>query len=325
MYVPYLDAKKTSATHIIASNLTPSKRIAFKEYRVVKPSWLMDTLRDKKIKDWRGYREDMAPVRDSDIGIAPAGTQIAQPRLAFAAPAVVKAVASESLAHTASSSSSSTPAKMPAKPRTPTKVNSPRRLPPPTSDPISELHVQGAMAAAAPAVSPNSKSAQPPYAGWYRTESNAKSAELLRDERWRLNETAVNTTEFLDKYYQQSRLHWLSTWKAELKKMVGELSEGREMDLSKKRKTPLKGTEQDGRVVLHVDFDSFFVAASLLSRPELKGRPVVVCHATVGDTSSSSEIASASYEAREFGIRNGMRYVLEAVIVEAEGWCRGPC
>jgi DNA repair protein REV1 len=147
--------------------------------------------------------------------------------------------------------------------------------------------------------------------GWYTSKPNERSANLLKDEAWRLQETAVNTTEFLTKYYKESRLHWLSTWKAELKKMVSELSEGREVDISeslnRKKKPPLKGTEADGRVVLHVDFDSFFVAVSLLARPHLRGLPVVVCHANVGDVNSSSEIASASYEAREFGIVNGMR------------------
>jgi DNA repair protein REV1 len=47
------------------------------------------------------------------------------------------------------------------------------------------------------------------------------------------------------------------------------------------------------------------VAVGLLDRPELVGKPVAVCHSQ-GDTSSTSEIASASYEARKFGIKGGM-------------------
>jgi DNA repair protein REV1 len=288
-------------------NLTPSKRIAFKEYKVVTPAWIMDSIRLRKVQDWRNYREDQVLARSSDMGVAPDGTQIAQPRLAFAKPAVVRGIG-------ASSSFDSIDAPPPGAPKaaSPEKVGpssrSPRRLPPPTSDPISVLHVEGAQQAAAGPSGP-----QPPWVaqGWYNTKSNERSANLLKDEAWRLNETAVNTTEFLDKYYRESRLHWLSTWKAELKKMVNDLSEGREIDISdtldKRRRKPLKGTEADGRVILHVDFDSFFVAVSLLARPHLKGVPVVVCHAGQGDVNSSSEIASASYEAREFGIKNGMR------------------
>lgn len=296
VYVPYLDGKKTFATHIIASNLTPRKRVMFKEYKVVRAEWLLETIRDQKVKDWRLYREDQTPVREEDIGVAPAGTQIAQPRLAFPSrpkPSVSTIVRPSTPLKQASQS----------KPVRPGSGKLPGRPPPPTSDPLKQYQVDALEAADSDTI----QEAGPSKVGWYQTTSNARSAALLKDEAWRLQETAVNATEFLDKYYKESRLHWLSTWKAELKKMVGELSEGREIDLAKqKRRGPLKGTEQDGRVVMHVDFDSFFVSASLLSRPHLKGQPVVVCHATVGDTASSSEIASASYEAREFGIRNGM-------------------
>lgn len=325
--MPYLDAKKTSATHIIATTLTPSKRVAFKEYKVVRAEWLLESIRDMKVKDWRHYREDQVAVRASDIGVAPAGTQIAQPKLSF-------------IGQTASSASVSTPkpftgsktVQASSSMASPVKTVSPRRLPPPTSDPISVLYAQNVVDPPSPAAAGGPP--QPAYIteGWYSTKSNAKSAELLKDERWRLNETAVNTTEFLEKYYKESRLHWLSTWKAELKKLVGELSEkqGKTLEigdgLPKKRK--LKGTHEDGRTIMHIDFDSFFVSASLLARPHLKGQPVVVCHASVGDSNSSSEIASASYEARAFGIKNGMRCVAPLALhpydadINAQSWLR---
>ena len=100
------------------------------------------------------------------------------------------------------------------------------------------------------------------------------------------------------------------------------------------------------RTIMHIDMDCFFVSVGLVSRPELKGRPVVVTHARgnkqsqgqlqdtlaaerrqaelskyqerLGDkssswkldnidgTSSMSEIASCSYEARAKGVKNGM-------------------
>ncbi|OJT06249.1 DNA repair protein REV1 [Trametes pubescens] len=72
-----------------------------------------------------------------------------------------------------------------------------------------------------------------------------------------------------------------------------------------------KGKEKaadEERVIMHCDFDSFFVSAGLIDRPHLRGKPVVVCHSqgNAGGASSTSEIASASYEARKFGIKGGM-------------------
>lgn len=93
---------------------------------------------------------------------------------------------------------------------------------------------------------------------------------------------------------------------------------------------------------MHIDMDCFFVSVGLRKHPELKGKPVAVAHARNGEISnvtamqkinreqefalysdrlpvgvssrvdkidtlsSLSEIASCSYEARTYGIRNGM-------------------
>gem|GEM_PF-939047 len=56
--------------------------------------------------------------------------------------------------------------------------------------------------------------------------------------------------------------------------------------------------------VLHVDLDQFIAAVELLRRPELRGRPVIV--GGDGDPAKRGVVATASYEARAFGVRSGM-------------------
>jgi DNA polymerase-4 len=60
-----------------------------------------------------------------------------------------------------------------------------------------------------------------------------------------------------------------------------------------------------GEWVLHVDLDQFLAAVEILRRPELRGRPVIVG----GDGNPMRPrqvVATASYEARAFGVRSGM-------------------
>jgi len=58
------------------------------------------------------------------------------------------------------------------------------------------------------------------------------------------------------------------------------------------------------RWVLHVDLDMFLAAVEILRKPELAGKPVVV--GGRGIVNERAVVSTASYEAREFGIRSGM-------------------
>ena len=123
---------------------------------------------------------------------------------------------------------------------------------------------------------------------------------------------------FVDEFYSHSRLHHLSTWASELKEFTS-----KNLPSAKRRFPMLSSSESLRRFgvkgVVHLDLDSFFVSVGLQDRPDLRGKPVAVTHARKregeGNTidvvgvsihQSMSDVASCSYEARDFGVRNGM-------------------
>ncbi|KAH9029068.1 DNA repair protein [Lactarius pseudohatsudake] len=283
IYQAYID-KKTLVTHIITCSLTPAKVREFKHMKVVKPEWLVQSAKAGVLLPWQ------------DFIFLPGGRpESAHGRLA-----------QSSLTEFSAS-----------KPRNSTLDGG--RLNPLSSDrnPSAPLHLLQA-----PSLHPS-----PPIPKYAKHESNPAAQRAMADPAWRAAHTSA-APGFIAGYYANSRLHHLSTWKAELRTLVVEAQERAERgDLHTASRTPetgagvsmrgaalvmknpLKGKEKAGhkaeRVVMHVDFDAFFVSAGLVSRPHLRGKAAVVCHSQ-GGASSTSEIASASYEARKFGIKNGM-------------------
>ena len=85
-------------------------------------------------------------------------------------------------------------------------------------------------------------------------------------------------TNFISEFYAHSRLHHLAMWKAELKKFAA--------SIQKKRKVGRHSLNivNSERLIMHVDMDSFFVSVALKVSPELKGKPVAVCHSGRGNT-----------------------------------------
>lgn len=78
-------------------------------------------------------------------------------------------------------------------------------------------------------------------------------------------------------------------------------------------------TTWSARAVLHVDMDAFFAAVEQLDHPEWRGRPVIVG----GSPSRRGVVATASYEARAFGVRSAMPAAVAERLCPDAVWTRG--
>ncbi|KAK4239799.1 hypothetical protein C8A03DRAFT_32074 [Achaetomium macrosporum] len=329
-FLQYLDGK-TMATHIIASTMPPKKTIDFTKYRVVKPAWVIDSIQAGRLLPWADYRVIDDGPRQKTIKFdggkmlsqatqkSPAGYR-EQTQNSFYASQFQKPTAC------LGSQGSSSPFQPPSARKSalaeletiddfddmdvdmPVDTAAEKELQGGRSSPSDQLpNVQGNRQEAedqGPDQGVNSPK-QPP-AGKPMT-SEEHNAMLLQDPKIRKSSTA--NPDFLKQYYSESRLHHLSTWKAELKSRLMRMA-------AEKIPTAKASKRKSGsrRYIMHVDFDSFFCAVSLKRHaPEYRDKPAVVAHST----GSGSEIASCNYPAREFGVKNGMW------MKRAQELCRG--
>ncbi|KAI0460928.1 hypothetical protein LJB42_001464 [Komagataella kurtzmanii] len=190
VFLNYLGAK-SNATHVIASNITPRKIIEFKNFKVIKPEWITDSIKEKKILDWTKYT-------------------------LFSSQYDQRVLESD-------------------------------------------------------------------------RESKEKSLPLNR---------SIDAThpEFLKFFFENSRLHHLSTWKADLREKFQQEA----LRASKVSQT----LRTKPKIIMHIDFDCFFAAVSALSHPDIDfaNEPIAVSHGGKG----SSDVSSCNYAARKFGVSNGM-------------------
>ncbi|KAL1632081.1 deoxycytidyl transferase [Neofusicoccum ribis] len=323
-YIQYLHGK-TTVTHIIASSLTPKKAVEFRNYRIVKPAWVVDSVKAGKLLPWDNYR-----VVDEGAGQKVLGFEKGK----VVSQANVKARGYRDQTDTSWYTSqlreeNRTPTGshrapfLSQKPPTPGADDEINELPPshqpedapPQEGPIVQDEAESWSAEQSMVTPPKSGPAEPPEAeaepqGIKRANSGqadspSKRRKLTAEEHNAILLADPNTRKstvvhpgFLEQYYRESRLHHLSTWKADLKSQLQALA----ADKSSSQRPKQKRSPGSRRYILHVDFDSFFAAVSLKKHPQYLEKPAVVAHGN----GSGSEIASCNYPARKFGIKNGM-------------------
>lgn len=327
-FLQYLDSK-TMATHIIASSLTPKKAIEFKNYRVVKPAWVVDSIAAGKMLPWSDYRVIDEGPRQKVIGFddGKLSSQATTPRKGyrdqiqnsfytsqFKSPATPVNRFGSSSAYQGPTSSKFTPSRVPAlegidddeyeadvsqASRTIQQPSLPTPPPPPRTrdnDPAAEPMQVDTPKPQQETTADDTRAPAPQDPPNKHMTSEEHNAWLLSDPKIRKSSTA--NPDFLMQYYSESRLHHLSTWKAELKSRMQKLANDKGAGATK----TIKRRPGSRRYIMHVDFDSFFCAVSLKNAPEYVDKPAVVAHST----GTGSEIASCNYPARKYGIKNGM-------------------
>ncbi|KAI0013383.1 impB/mucB/samB family protein [Xylariaceae sp. FL0662B] len=327
-FLQYLDAK-TMATHIIASSLPPKKMVDFNKYRVVKPQWVTDSIQAGRLLPWSDYRVIEETPRQKTLKID--GNKISTQSSTQQSPLVGYREQTENSFYTGQlkSFAQSLDGKhagdeSPSRPG-PTVLNKDDYMTAAneltmTSDLPQACGTMSGESGNASAMSVGSNSEEPAIDDSFiepihfqdkETEGDVEAEPsleqrkamtseehnvlLLQDPRMRKSSTA--NPDFIQQFYSESRLHHLSTWKAELKSRMQKLA----ADMGPQRK-PTKRKPGARRYIMHVDFDSFFCAVSLKSAPEFVDKPAVVAHGT----GAGSEIASCNYPARKYGVKNGM-------------------
>jgi len=278
-FLQYLDSK-TMATHIIASSMPPKKAAEFAQYRVVKPTWVTDSIQAERLLPWRDYRviDDGNGSRQKTIKLdggkmfssatkeSPQGYR-EQTQSSFYTSQFQKR--SAGALNTQGSSSPFQPnsamkpsgrieeidemdieGQTPSKPPNSTTfattdrqlhdVENSRGSPEKTDlDQLVDLEEKQTLGKPETPGSPSRVKAM---------TSEEHNALLLSDPKIRKSSTA--NPDFLKQFYSESRLHHLSTWKAQLK--------ARLQSMATQKGPAVKAIKRKGsrRYIMHVDFDS---------------------------------------------------------------------
>ncbi|KAJ3398198.1 deoxycytidyl transferase [Chytriomyces hyalinus] len=279
-----IDMLTLNVTHIIATHLTDRKIELWKNRRIVDPAWIHESLKAGRLLPWQRY------------GL------IQKSRASLFVPVLAQRASTSGTVSSASS----------APRQNETNVDTGAAA----LDRIEQEAAQFKQS-----VLQSGKPHSPSKGRTSRSmEATRYGAPKLQDPNQPNRESSdfamknsATSAGFLTKYYESSRLSKISNWKSDLRDFVVQLQS----------ESPKPAATKPGslKTIMHIDMDCFFASVAIRERPELKNKPVVVCHSrgtgaefneagpqdgSSNTNMSTSEIASCNYIARRHGVKNGM-------------------
>ncbi|XP_062022940.1 DNA repair protein REV1 isoform X2 [Rosa rugosa] len=302
-------------THIICSNLPDSKIKNLRSFSgglpVVKPNWIVDSVAANKLLSWVPYQLEQvscnqprlsaffAPkiipncddaLRDTSDQVKPESedTSSVGTRLEDDNKSVCRSTEHEQESSRESDDMiyENTDGQFGEELYTGEKYSEVKQEETPTSDAEDNVSIKDEVKSSTP----------------HQHSASVSSNCLPSSENFGSNRShsTLGDPKFVENYFKSSRLHFIGTWRNRYRKRFPSSSKGLD-NTDSNRCAPDSSLKTP---IIHIDMDCFFVSVVIRQRPELKDRPVAVCHSD--NPKGTAEISSANYPARDYGVRAGM-------------------
>ena len=143
------------------------------------------------------------------------------------------------------------------------------------------------------------------YTNYLLYTAKASDQPVIKDFATTLTKAKdAKDEKFLGEFYNNSRLHHISTMGANFKEYVNELRGKHNGHFSARLRLKRSGFQptKNAKIIMHIDMDCFFVSVGLVKHPELKGKAIAVTHSKgsgkVNHNSESFKVEMTEYEKR---------------------------